>query len=174
MILETNRTILRPFTLSDAADLFSYAQDPRVGLSAGWTPHKTIEDSRNAIRTFFSSPVFFAVEDRESGHVIGSAGFVGPPSETTDELGFALNPAFWGRGIMPEAVRELLRYGFGRLGLETVWSICFAENRRCRRVLEKCGFMFMFQENLTGRVARDICFYMLLYQDWERRENGNG
>ena len=36
MILETARTLLRPFTEGDAQDLYAYAQDPRVGLAAGW------------------------------------------------------------------------------------------------------------------------------------------
>lgn len=185
MILQTERTILRPFTQNDAADLYTYARDPQVGLAAGWKPHKTIEDSREAIRTVFSSPAVFAIADRESGRVIGSAGFTGRApegcpgntvhaSEISDELGFALNPAFWGRGIMPEVVQELLRFGFDRLGLNAVWCIRYAENLRCRRVLEKCGFTLLFQENLMDHISRETCFYVLLWQDWKRRENRNG
>ena len=41
MILETPRLILRPFAPADAADLYEYAQDPRVGPAAGWPPHRT-------------------------------------------------------------------------------------------------------------------------------------
>ncbi len=176
MILQTERTILRPFTLDDAADLYAYAHDPQIGQAAGWPPHKTIEDSRQVIRTVLSSPSVFAVVDRESGYVIGSAGFFGrtPDFSGTDELGFSLNPAYWGRGIMPEVLQEVVRFGFEHLGLHAVWCIRYAENLRCRRVLEKSGFTFLFQENLMDHISRETCFYVLLRQDWERRENQNG
>lgn len=188
MVLETERTILRPFTIDDAADLYAYAQDPQVGLAAGWKPHQSIKDSRHAIQTVFSAPAVFAIVYRETGRVIGSAGYIGrTPTEcpktsmsphmqdgVSDELGFALNPTYWGRGIMPEVVRELLRYGFERLGLHAVWSVHYAENDRCRRVLEKCGFTFVFQENLMDRIARETKFYVLLWQDWRRREKASG
>ena len=77
-VLETKRTILRPFTQDDAADVYAYCQDPRVGPIAGWKPHESIEESREIIRTVFSEPDVFAVVDRETGRVIGSAGFVTP------------------------------------------------------------------------------------------------
>ena len=74
MRLETERLILRPFEAGDAEDLFSYAQDPRVGPPAGWKPHESLEESREIIRTVFSEPGVFAVVHRQDGRVIGSAG----------------------------------------------------------------------------------------------------
>jgi len=116
MTLETERLILRPFTERDAEDLYEYAQDSRVGPAAGWPPHKSVAESREIITTVFSAEDTFAVVDKPTGKVIGSAGFVhrhraelpGPD----DEIGYALNPDYWGRGLIPEAVRELLWYGF--------------------------------------------------------------
>ena len=75
-MLKTERTLLRPFTEGDAEDLYAYAKDPRVGPIAGWKPHGSVEESREIIRTVFTSPDTFAVVDRETGRVIGSAGFV--------------------------------------------------------------------------------------------------
>ena len=63
-VLETERTILRPFTLNDAADVYAYCKDPRVGPIAGWKPHESEEESREIIRTVFSAPDVFAVTDR--------------------------------------------------------------------------------------------------------------
>lgn len=54
MTFETKRLILRPWTEDDAEDLFLYASDPDIGLSAGWPPHQNIEDSRNTIKRYFS------------------------------------------------------------------------------------------------------------------------
>src|SRR5699024_4480606 len=104
MPLETARLLLRPFTEADAADLYEYARDPRVGLPAGWPPHGSVEESLKIIRTVFAAPHTFALTDRSSGKVIGSAGFTGRSRPElpapNDELGYALSAAFWGRGLM--------------------------------------------------------------------------
>ena len=55
-VLETERTILRPFQEADAEDLYRYARDPRVGPIAGWKPHESVEESRRIIQTVFASP----------------------------------------------------------------------------------------------------------------------
>ena len=81
--LETKRLLLRPFTEGDAADLYEYAKDPRVGLPAGWPPHKSQAESLEIIRTVFSAPNTFAVADRASGKVIGSAGLPERPGRSS-------------------------------------------------------------------------------------------
>ena len=170
MIIETERTILRPFTAGDAADVFAYAQDPRVGAAAGWEAHSSLADSREAIRTRLSFPEMYAVVYRETGHVIGSAGFINRKGIVSDELGFALHPAYWGRGIMPEVVQALLRRGFEQLEMAAVWCVHYTENAQCRRVREKCGFSLVFQEMLHQSKKTDFC--VLLRQDWEARRGG--
>ena len=59
--LETKRLFLRPFQENDAADLYEYAKDPKVGLPAGWPPHRSLEESREIIRTVFSAPNTFEI-----------------------------------------------------------------------------------------------------------------
>ncbi len=174
--LETKRLFLRPFQENDAADLYEYAKDPKVGLPAGWPPHKSMEESREIIRTVFAAPNTFAVVDRASGKVIGSAGFTGKTREEfpqkNDELGYALSPAFWGRGLMPEAVSELLRYAFEELGLAAVWCSHYADNLQSQRVIEKSGFSFQMEENMldepTGQ-EKPTKFYVLTREMWESR-----
>ena len=73
-VLETPRLSLRPFRELDAEDLYAYARDPRVGPIAGWPIHESPEESREIIRTVFSAPNVFALELRETGRVVGSAG----------------------------------------------------------------------------------------------------
>ncbi len=178
MMLETERTILRPFTEADAADLFAYAKDPRVGPIAGWKPHESVEESLEIIRTVFSAPNTFAVVDRAANRVIGSAGFVKPHKadapDTSSEIGYALSPDFWGRGIMPEVVRELLRFGFEELGFQEIWCTHYQENSQSRRVIEKCGFTYAFTEKLTDEFFPDrpTCFYFILRAQWEEGRRG--
>ena len=75
--LTTERLILRPFREEDAPQVYDYARDPQVGLNAGWKPHESVEESLEIIRTVFSAPHVFAGTLRDSGRVIGSAGFTG-------------------------------------------------------------------------------------------------
>lgn len=174
MYLETERLLLRPFTAADAEDLYEYARDPRVGPAAGWPPHKSMEESRGIITTVFTAPNTFAIEDKLSGKVIGSAGFVGRHYDRLpvpdDEIGYALSPAFWGRGLMPEAVRELLRYGFEELGFQAIWCGHYDFNDKSRRVVEKCGFVYRFTDKvwveLMGEERIEL-HYALTKEEWK-------
>ena len=181
MILETRRLRLRPFRDDDAADVYDYARDPRVGPIAGWQPHTSVEESREIIRTVFSAPGVFAMELKETGRVIGSVGFVGnhPAGDLPDcpdnEVGYALSPAFWGRGLMPEAVEAVLRYGFTALELQRIWCGHYAGNWRSKRTMEKCGFRYQFARTEFVRLmgeTRQSYFYLLTKESWRERLSG--
>ena len=68
MVIHTERLALRPWREADAANLFAYASDPSVGPAAGWPPHRSIEESREIIRTVFRhrTPLPFAWPGRTS------------------------------------------------------------------------------------------------------------
>lgn len=177
MIRETRRLLLRPFTQADAAELYEYAKDPRVGPVAGWPCHKSVEESREIIKTVFSAPNVFAVADKQTGRVIGSAGFVGSRYTELpgpcDEIGYALNPEFWGRGLIPEAVRELLRYGFEELGLNAIWCNHYDGNHKSKRVIEKCGFRYRFSRETAVELLgerRLTHFYAWTRAEWRAAE----
>ena len=112
--IETPRLLLRPYRAEDAADLYAYSRDPRVGVIAGWRPHRSEEESLYFIRTVFSAPDVFAMVLKESGRAVGSIGFVGAhpagehPGCPDDEIGYALSPDHWGRGLVPEAMAAVL------------------------------------------------------------------
>lgn len=176
MTLRTKRLTLRPFEERDAEDLYAYAKDPRVGPVAGWPPHASLEESREIIRTVFSAPNVFAVVEREHGAVIGSAGFVGRHRKELpgpdEELGYALHPDFWGRGLMTEAAQELIRWGFEELGLSTIWCNHYDGNERSHRVIEKCGFQYQFSQEEQVELLNECRlthFYALSRADWESR-----
>ena len=176
MEIKTNRLLLRPFAETDAADLYEYARDPRVGPPAGWPPHKSAEESLEIIRTVFAAPNTFALTDKSTGRVIGSAGFTGKAAgelpAPNDELGYALSAEFWGRGLMPEAARALLRYAFRDMELACVWCSHYADNLRSRRVIEKSGFSFrregLILDGPTG-AEKPARFYAMTRAEWESR-----
>ena len=120
--LETPRLILRDWTEDDLEDLYEYAADPEVGPAAGWKPHESLEESRQILNEMFlGSTEIWAVEDRETGRVIGSVGLhpdrMRPGVPGVRMLGYVLARAAWGRGLMTEAAGEALRYAFEEEGL---------------------------------------------------------
>ena len=170
MTLETKRLILRPFTAADALDLYEFSSLPQVAEAAGWPAHRSIEDSRRIIATVFAAPDTYALVEKASGKVIGSAGFTGATRGgfgPSDEIGYALHPDWWGRGLMTEAVAALLERGFRQRGLEAVWASHYAENIASRRVIEKSGFSPVCRETIEdGTGVHDTWFYVLLRQQW--------
>ena len=115
-ILETPRLLLRPWQEEDAEDMFEYAKDPRVGPYAGWTPHKSLSDTRLTIRGFMHDTHCDtrAVVLKSEGRPIGSIGLHNRSprkvrrNRQEREIGYVLNPAYWGNGYIPEAVNALL------------------------------------------------------------------
>lgn len=147
MTIETERLILRPWEEADAASLYRYAGDPRVGPIAGWPPHTGEENSLEIIRTVLSAPETYAVVLRETGEPVGSAGIMrgaagsAPMAEDEAEIGYWIGVPYWGQGLIPEAVRALLRRSFEELGCAAVWCGYYDGNEKSRRVQEKCGFL---------------------------------
>lgn len=148
MYHETQRLILRPWRENDAEALFEYAKDPRVGPVAGWPPHTSVENSLEIIKGVLSAPETYAVVDKLTDEPIGSIGLmIGKNSslgiaDNEAEIGYWLGVPFWGRELIPEAVRELLHYGFKNLRLSKIWCGYFDGNEKSRRVQEKCGFRY--------------------------------
>ena len=162
MILETERLILRPWEESDAEELFQYANDPAVGPPAGWPPHTSVENSREIIRGVLSAPETYAVVLKETGLPVGSAGLmigarshIGLP-DTEGEIGYWIGVPYWGRGLIPEAVREIMRYAFENLGLATLWCGYFDGNLKSKRAQEKCGFRYHHTEENVSCAIPDL------------------
>ena len=138
-MLETERLTLRLWREEDAEDLYTYAKDPAVGPLAGWPPHTGVENSRHIIRTVLSAPETYAICLKDTGQPIGSVGLHRNDlavQEDEYELGYWIGKPFWGRGLVPEAARELLRYAFEDLGVKRIWCGRYDGNEKaaaCRK-----------------------------------------
>ena len=65
-------------------------------------------------------------------------------SDDECELGYWIGKPFWGRGLVPEAAREILRHAFEDLGMNKVWCGYFEGNAKSKRVQEKVGFRYQY------------------------------
>ena len=149
VIIQTDRLILRPWQQTDLADLYEYARVDGVGQMAGWLPHENIEKSKMILNMFIDGKKTFAIE--LEGKVIGSLGIERyNESEHPDldtlrgrEIGYVLSKDYWGRGLMPEAVRAVIKYSFKELKLDFVMCAHFVWNTQSAKVIEKCGFQYI-------------------------------
>jgi ribosomal-protein-alanine N-acetyltransferase len=168
-MLWTKRLILRPFLASDLDAFFEYASVPGVGDMAWWKHHETKEEIEKILTTFLNQPLMFAIFSIDQQKVIGSIGahhrpnatFI--PGEKSCELGFVLSKAEWGKGLMVEAVKELLRYLVKDLHYDVVWAGHFYFNHQSKRVIQKCGFTYfgerLFHHTVTNKDTLEVVYF---------------
>ncbi|MBK4995680.1 GNAT family N-acetyltransferase [Pseudomonas sp. S37] len=176
MKLETERLLLRPWQESDAADLFAYAKDERVGPIAGWPPHTSVEHSREVIRDVFDHPEVYALELKQNHRAVGCVGLlIGGNSnfdisEHEGEIAYWIGVPYWGQGLVPEAVREVMRHAFETLGLQALWCGYYPHNNQSQAAQAKCGFRHHHTEaNTYNRFLDDYRtehISRITYQEW--------
>ena len=176
--LNTERLILRRWNEGDAEDLYKYASDPDVGLIAGWPAHQGIEESRDVIKNVFNGKEAYAICLKEDGKAIGTIELkLNGHTDMTDrddecEMGYWLGKPFWGQGIMPEAVKEMLRHAFEDCGMQKVWIGYYEGNTKSKRVQEKCGFKYQWRsENVDVPLMhekRTVHVSLMTKEDWQQ------
>lgn len=135
---------LRPWKPEDAESLVRYANEPAIAANMTDTfPHPYLpEHALRFIETANSEtpPRILAIDAGEGA--IGSIG-LHPLSDIfrkNAELGYWLGLPFHGRGIMTEAVRQMVQYGFEHFDFTRIFARPFGTNTGSQRVLEKAGF----------------------------------
>lgn len=148
-VIETERLILRPFRKTDLDDFYEYASREGVGEMAGWRHHESKDKSQEILDRFIDEDKTFALCLKENGKVIGSLGVekYGMEDKLTEfdgyygrEIGYVLSKAYWGKGLMPEAVGAVIDYLFNGIDLDFLTCGYYDFNSQSRRVQEKCGF----------------------------------
>jgi len=145
-IMETERLILRPISLIDVDDAFEYAKDDRVGPSAGWKPHILKRESEEFIKYAIKKrelgqPGIYSIILKENNKMIGTIE-IHSYHEYKAEIGFVLHPNYWGKGIIVEAAKHVIVYGFEVLNLKRLQYGYFLTNSQSKRVCEKLDFTF--------------------------------
>lgn len=176
VVLKTERLTLRPFCQADLDDFFEYASVDGVGQMAGWQPHENKAKSQEILDRFIEGKKTFALV--LDGKVIGSLGieqyneekFPELADKKAREIGYVLSKAYWGQGLMPEAVKEVIRYCFEDLGLDVLTCGHFVWNKQSARVQQKCGFHFYSTGKFTTRMGtvEDDIENILFREEWQK------
>ncbi len=147
--LETERLLLRPLRPSDAEDLYEFASRPCVSEYLLWDPHRSLSYTKEYLADILKMYRRFeyfewAVVERQSNKMIGTCGFTAFDfRRDAGEIGYSLNPDYWGRGYATEAAAAALRFGFETLELERVEAFYVLDNTASARVLAHIGMKYM-------------------------------
>lgn len=173
--LTTPRLMLRKMSLDDAEDLFSYASDPEVTFFTSWEPHQSVDDSRaflqQVVDAYAAGEVrSWAVVHRDDERMIGTAGFLfWDHVADRAEIGYALSRDYWGTGLMTEAVKRVVRFGFEEMRLNRIEARVDALNLPSARVLQKCGFQHegtLREQYVRYGQRHDMMYLSILRREW--------
>lgn len=145
-IIETERLLLRNWKEEDAEPYYEMNQDAHFleflpdTISMQEAKEYIINTNKRIAENGFS---FFAVEEKESGKLVGSLGLEKIeetfPFAPAIEIGWRLAFPHWGKGYATEVARSVLAYGFNHLGFREIVSYAVATNYPSLRIMEKIG-----------------------------------
>jgi RimJ/RimL family protein N-acetyltransferase len=103
----------------------------------------TQKDAEFFLKHIANNPANLILAIDVNGEAIGSIGvhFKSDVYRNNAELGYWLSEQFWGKGIITEAVKALIKYVFENYHIKRIYACVFQNNTASIRVLEKCGFL---------------------------------
>ena len=178
-VLETERLVLRPYLLADAADVQRMCGDRAIAATTLAIPHPYPDGAAEQwISTHAESfrqgtEVVLAITLKPDRAVIGSVALSVNKNHRRGELGYMVAREQWNRGYCTEAVRALMGFGFSTLGLDRIQAMHFPRNPASGRVMQKMGMTRegLLRQYVSNRGAReDIVMYAILRHEFEATE----
>lgn len=157
--LETQRMVLRPMSLEDAAFILELVNEPSFIQNIGDRKVRSLEDARSYIR---NGPMasyerhgfgLYLMEMKDTQESMGMCGLIKRDTMEDVDIGYALLPRFWSQGYAVEAAQAMKDYARNVIGLKRLVAITDPANQGSIRVLEKIGFRF---EKMVRLSADDI------------------
>lgn len=175
----TRRLVLRPARMRDAQDMYEYSKDPQVALHVLWDAHRSIRETRAVVRQMIRDarlgpPFSYVIELKDERRVIGTIGLMSyTKSNRSAEIGYSLSRAYWGRGIMTEALIGMLKFCFEELGLNRVEAQHEAGNPASGAVMRHAGMRY--EGTLRKRIFNkgkfhDMELYAILKEEFHAQD----
>ena len=171
-IIRTKRLILRPFAFSDVDDVLAYASDPEWSRFLPVPSPYTIKDAEE----FVARNILRHRDDEHGlaielgGRVVGGIGLRLEAPIAVASLHYSLARDHWNQGLITEAAKAVIDWGFNEFGLEKVYSWADVDNIGSWRVMEKIGMTRegTFRSHGVNRgVRQDFHYYGILRSEWK-------
>lgn len=174
--IETERLILRKFTLDDVEAAFrNWTSDGKVTEFLRWQTHDSIDTTRRLIEDWVKNSekddfYQWAIELRKIGEPIGTISVVGI-NERLDilHIGYCIGSKWWRQGITSEAFAAVIPFLFEEVGANRIESQHDPNNPNSGAVMKKCGLRYegtLRQADYSNRGVVDACVYGLLKEEW--------
>ncbi|SHL74722.1 GNAT family N-acetyltransferase [Flavobacterium xanthum] len=169
--LETERLLLRRVVPTDVKEIFALRSNPETMKYIPRPLLKTDEDTLEHVAMIDSKidtneGINWAITLKDNPKLIGIIGHYRiKPEHFRAEIGYMLLPEYHGKGIISEAVKEAIRYGFQVMKLHSIEAVIDPENQASAKVLEKNGFVkeahFKENEYYDGRFWDSVVYSLL-------------
>jgi len=155
MIIKAEKFILRPYQNGDQESLRMNINNKKIYQYTSHIPYPytkkhaeswILENLKGAKKKNRES-VNFAID--VLGEVAGGIGFSNIAGHKA-EIGYWLGEQYWNQGIMTDAVKLVVDFGFKELNLRRIIAKVYLPNKASKRVLEKAGF------KLEGILRKEI------------------
>lgn len=171
--LETERLRLRPIERADASALFTIFRDEEVTRFYDLDAFESVEEAEELADFFAESfeterSIRWGIEEKASGRLIGSCGFV-VLYEHRGEIGYELGRPWWGGGYMREALTALVDVGFDTMALNRIEAMVMRGNERSMRLLDALGFSnegLLREYDFFKGAFHDMHCFALLRREW--------
>lgn len=153
--LETSRLDLVELTMAGLDAFHKMRSDERMMKYIPGRLAKTKEDSEKVIlegkeKLMEGNNITWAIKLKENNQLIGTIGYYRIQwNNWRGEIGYILHPDYQGKGIMSEAMKEVINYGFNTLKFHTIEAVIDPENKPSENILLRNGFVkeAHFKEN---------------------------
>jgi ribosomal-protein-alanine N-acetyltransferase len=145
--LKTEQLHFRQLTFEDANEIFRLRSDERVNRFLTRNQYKTLEDAGAFINKINrginnNEAIYWVITFKNDNKLIGTICLWNiQPENYRAEIGYELNPDFWGKGIMKEAIPKIIEYGFETMNLHSIEADLDPGNVQSVMLLEKNGFI---------------------------------
>ena len=170
--LETERLILRRFTLEDAQPMYNnWASDPEVTKYLMWPTHTGVDVTRAILEDWIphyeeDNYYHWAIVLKELGEPVGSMAVVRQDDlAQTAHIGYCIGRRWWHKGITSEALKAVMDYLFDEVGINRIESRHDPRNPNSGKVMQKCGMKYegtLRSSDWNNQGICDACYYALL------------
>ncbi len=173
MEIRTQRLLLRRFREGDEAQMYqNYTSDPEVTKYLTWPPHKSQNVTRNYLSVIlpeYESPDTYRWAIEYEGEVIGAIDAVDVDTQNENcEIGYCMGKAWWGMGIMTEALKAVLDFMFTQPVFYCVHARHDEMNTASGRVMAKAGMTY--EGMLRARRKKESGYFGLCHYSITRKE----
>jgi ribosomal-protein-alanine N-acetyltransferase len=166
-------------TTKDSEFYFHHFNDEEVIQGSCFPGPKSIKAAKKELELYCINPfkenrgIRWGILMKEGRNLIGTCGFYDWNKHSCRaEIGYDLNPSFWGQGIMTEALQAILTYGFEEMKLNRIQAIIDSENTRSMNVMSRLGFAkegVLRQRSFFKGEFRDDVIFSLLKEEWKNQ-----